>query len=291
MDDLKQGMNGEVQPVVAGEGGARVPEGADRGREWGKSSPTVSEGRFLGEPRSRTAEFFSACKIFVELIKGFRGLHFVGPCVTVFGSARFKQEHRYYQLAREVGAELARAGFTVMTGGGPGIMEAASRGAKEAGGATVGSNIRLAHEEEPNRWVDHFVEFDYFFVRKLMLFKYSYGFIVAPGGFGTLDEVFETATLIQTGKMAGFPVVLLGTDYWRDLISFVRDTMVPEGTISPSDFDRLVVTDSPREAAVEIAKSARRHPGLRWQPAVRPSGILGERPPAAIRQAQARRGE
>ena len=249
-----------------------------------KPPGSTPEGRFLAEPRSRRAELGSAFKILKELIKGFRALHFVGPCATVFGSARFKEDHRYYQLAREVGGELARAGFTVMTGGGPGIMEAASRGAKEAGGKTVASVINLDFEDEPNPWLDRSVEFDYFFVRKLMLFKYSYGFIVAPGGFGTLDEIFETTTLIQTHKMSEFPIVLMGTDYWRDLIGFIRQTMVPEGTISPHDIDRILITDSPQEAAAEVSRAAKEKFGLRWQSAVRPKAIFGERPSTSVRQ-------
>ncbi len=248
-----------------------------------KPKPTP-EGRFLGEPRSRSIELWSAFKILRELIKGFRSLHFVGPCATVFGSARFKEDHRYYQLARDVGGALARAGFTVMTGGGPGIMEAASRGAKEAGGKTVGSIIKLDFEDEPNPWVDRSVEFDYFFVRKLMLLKYSYGFVVAPGGFGTLDEIFETATLIQTHKMGEFPIVLMGTDYWHDLIGFIRQTMVPEGTISPNDIDRILITDSAEEAAAELSRAATERFGLRWQSAVKPHVIFGERPKSAVRQ-------
>lgn len=252
---------------------------------------STPEGRFLGEPRSRTVELGSAFKIFWELIKGFRGLHFVGPCATVFGSARFKEDHRYYQLAREVGGALARAGFTVMTGGGPGIMEAACRGAKEAGGKTVGSVIKLDFEDEANPWLDRSVEFDYFFVRKLMLLKYSYGFIVAPGGFGTLDEIFETATLIQTHKMGDFPIVLMGTDYWRDLIGFIRETMVPEGTISPNDIDRILITDSPEEAAAELSRAAKERFGLRWQPVVKPQAIFGERPSSTVRQAMMQQRE
>src|SRR5207302_3648648 len=157
--------------------------------------------RFLQGPQPRGYELSRAIRIFFELIHGFRSLHFVGPCVTVFGSARFHEDHRYYQMAHAVGALLARAGFTVMTGGGPGIMEAANRGAKEAGGYSVGCNIELPQEQRPNPYLDRWITFHHFFVRKLMLVKYSYAFVALPGGFGTLDEIFETATLIQTAKI------------------------------------------------------------------------------------------
>ena len=183
--------------------------------QWGKKAATPEEQLFLEGPHARGFELGRAFRIFRELIHGFRQLHFVGPCLTVFGSARFPAEHRYYALTRELGARVAEAGFTVMTGGGPGLMEAANRGAKEAGGASIGCNIVLPQEQKPNPYVDKFVEFHYFFVRKLMLVKYSYGFVAAPGGFGTLDELFEVATLIQTGKIKNFPVVLLGVEYWN----------------------------------------------------------------------------
>src|SRR5262245_60515207 len=169
--------------------------------------------RFLQGPQPRGFELARAARIFVEFIRGFRALHFVGPCVTVFGSARFPEDHRYYQLARDVGARLAHAGFTVMTGGGPGIMEAANRGAREAGGRSIGCNIELPHEQRPNAYVDRWITFRHFFVRKVMLVKYSYAFVALPGGFGTLDEIFETVTLVQTGKIQEFPLVLIGTDF------------------------------------------------------------------------------
>ena len=161
-------------------------------------------------------------RILGECVKGFRRLHFVGPCVTVFGSARFEEDHPYYVLARELGARLAEAGFAVMTGGGPGIMEAANRGAKDVGGTSVGCNITLPVEQKPNPYLDRWVEFRYFFVRKMMLEKYSYAFIVMPGGIGTLDELFETAMLIQTGKMKDFPIVLMGKSFWTPLLDYLR---------------------------------------------------------------------
>ena len=187
---------------------------------WGVAPGAPEVVRFLAGPQQRLEELMRAGRIFCEFIRGFRTLHFVGPCVTVFGSARFTENHPYYELARQCGAELAKAGFTVMTGGGPGIMEAANRGAKETGGRSIGCNIQLPREQKPNPFVDQWITFRYFFVRKVMLVKYSYAFIALPGGLGTLDEIFETATLIQTGKIRDFPLVLMGKEYWRPLLEF-----------------------------------------------------------------------
>jgi uncharacterized protein (TIGR00730 family) len=217
----------------------------------------------------------SALRIFREIIYGFRKLHFVGPCVTVFGSARFGEHHRYYAMARQVGRMLAESGFTVMTGGGPGIMEAANRGAKDARGRSLGCNIVLPQEQEPNPYVDSWIEFEYFFVRKLMLVKYSYAFIVCPGGFGTLDELFEVATLIQTGKVQDFPVALMGTDYWRPLLEMIR-VMVAEKTIDPVDLDKLIVSDDPGEVVSGITDTAMKRFGLTYGPKVKPRWWLGE---------------
>ena len=192
-------------------------------------------------------------KVFGEYITGCRELHDIGRAVTVFGSARFAKDHRYYQLAREVGRELAESGYTVITGGGPGIMEAANRGAQEGGGLSIGCNIILPHEQEPNAYLDRCVEFDYFFVRKVMLLKYSVGFVFMPGGFGTMDEVFETATLIQTGKMSEFPMVAMGTSYWAELIDFIQKAMLTEGTIRAGEVE-VHQTDSPADAVEYISK-------------------------------------
>jgi uncharacterized protein (TIGR00730 family) len=213
----------------------------------------------------------------VEFVRGFRALHFVGPCVTVFGSARFHEDHPYYELAREVGRELARAGFTVMTGGGPGIMEAANRGAKEVGGRSVGCNIELPAEQMPNRYLDRWITFRHFFVRKVMLVKYSYAFIALPGGFGTLDEIFETVTLVQTGKIQEFPIILVVRDFWEPLLEFLRARPLAEGTIRREDLERLAVTDSPVEAARSVTEIARRHFGLTYGRPVKPRWYLGER--------------
>lgn len=208
----------------------------------------------LAGPRSRTEEFFRVLRITAEFIRGFRALHFVGPCVTVFGSARFKEDHRYYAMAREVGRKLAEAGFAVMTGGGPGIMEAANRGAREAGGASFGCNIRLPREQRPNPYLDRFVEFEHFFVRKVMLVKYSCAFVVLPGGFGTLDETFEALTLIQCEKIDRFPIVAMGAEFWGHMRGFARDALIAERTISQRDLDLLKVTDSVEEAIGHIRR-------------------------------------
>jgi uncharacterized protein (TIGR00730 family) len=245
-----------------------------RPASWGKDSRNGEERSFLAGPTWRLTELRRIFRIFLEFLRGFRSLHFVGPCVTIFGSARFPDGHRYYEMAREVGRLAAEAGFTTMTGGGPGVMEGANRGAHEAGGRSVGCNIALPHEQKPNPYVDYFLEFRYFFVRKVMLVKYSYGFIVLPGGFGTLDEIFETATLIQTGKIPGFPLVLMGRDYWKDLFELLRDGMVKEGTIDAADVDRLQLTDSPEEALAIVEKHAREVALLRLVP--RPRRVLGE---------------
>jgi uncharacterized protein (TIGR00730 family) len=237
---------------------------------WGKGSKTQREGYFLAGPHSRRAEFLEVLRIGVEFIRGFRFFHRLGPCVTVFGSARFPEDHRYYELARDAGRVLARAGFTVLTGGGPGIMEAANRGARDIGGSSVGCNIELPMEQKPNPYLDRFAEFSYFFVRKVMLRKYSYAYVVMPGGFGTLDEIFEALTLIQTGKMANFPVVLMGSDYWAPLLEFVRH-MLAEKTIGKHDLDRLYVTDDPDEALARILETINSGDfGVRWLPGKRP---------------------
>jgi len=244
--------------------------------EWGKGTTDHAERRFLSGPRPRGSELRFALDVFRELVGGFRVLHFVGPCVTVFGSARFDEAHPYYELARRVGGALARAGFTVMTGGGPGVMEAANRGAREAGGGSVGCNIVLPAEQRPNAYLDRFVECRYFFVRKVLLAKYSYAFIAAPGGYGTLDELMEILVLIQTGKIQSFPVVLLGRDYWSGLLEFLRDTLVARTTIAREDVDRLIITDDPDRAVEAIREVAMNSFGLTYGPRARRRWWLGE---------------
>ena len=230
---------------------------------------------FLAGPAARLAELKRAVRIFFEFLKGFRALHFVGPCVTVFGSARFKPGHRYYEQAREVGGALAKLGVTTMTGGGPGIMEAANRGAKEAGGRSIGCNIVLPMEQQPNPYVDRFIEFRYFFVRKVMLVKYSVGFIVLPGGFGTLDELFEALTLVQTRKISTFPVVLMGVEYWKPMIDFINTTLVANGTIDAEDIKLLTVTDDVDVAMDAMCASLQTV--AKGKPTPRPMRVLGER--------------
>lgn len=236
------------------------------------------DGKFLSGPQARSYELGRALRIFWEFMRGFRALHFVGPCVTVFGSARFPDGHPSYEMARELGRELAEAGFAVMTGGGPGVMEAANRGAKEAGGLSLGCNIVLPEEQKPNRYLDLWVEFQHFFVRKTMLVKYSQAFVALPGGYGTLDETFETLTLVQTRKIAGFPIVLLGKSFWQPLLTFLR-SLAEAGTIRPGDIDLLMVTDSPREAVGHILSVVTSRFGYAWQEAPTPSPLLGEHKP------------
>lgn len=230
------------------------PSPCDPRAGWPRTSGPTDAVTFLEGPRSRLSELARVIRIGAEFIRGFRALHFVGPCVTVFGSARFDETNRHYALAREMGARIARSGLTVMTGGGPGIMEAANRGAREAGGRSIGCNIVLPMEQQPNPYLDQFVEFRYFFVRKVMLVKYSYAFVVMPGGFGTLDELFEAATLVQTRKIRSFPIVLMGADFWRPLLDFVCNRLTEAGTISPEDPGLFTVTDSPDEAMAAIAR-------------------------------------
>lgn len=265
---------GKRKPVLTDD--LRKTELPQSDSHWGKAAADPEERLFLEGPHGRGFELGRAIRIFCELIHGFRSLHFVGPCVTVFGSARFPATHPYYALTRELGARIAQAKFTVMTGGGPGLMEAANRGAKEANGVSIGCNIVLPKEQEPNRYLDKWVEFRYFFVRKVMLVKYSYGFVAAPGGFGTLDELFEVATLIQTGKIKNFPVVLLGIEYWSPLLKFLQESLLMKEAIDPQDLDQMFVTDSPSAAVSFIQKSVTESFGLRYV-RKRPRKLLFER--------------
>ncbi|MCW5900228.1 MAG: TIGR00730 family Rossman fold protein [Flavobacteriales bacterium] len=203
--------------------------------------------RFLAGPRSRWREFLSVLKIAREFIRGFRHLHFVGPCVTFFGSARFREDHPYYEAARELARRVGRVGFTIMTGGGPGIMEAANRGARDVGARSVGCNIVLPMEQEANPYLDVSLTFERFFVRKVLLLKYSAAFVVMPGGAGTVDELFETITLIQTGKVKNFPILLYGKDYWGPMLQQI-DRMIGEGTIGREELRFVFVADDVEEA-------------------------------------------
>jgi uncharacterized protein (TIGR00730 family) len=205
------------------------------------------ESVYLDGPKPRMNEFFFALDIFFQFIKGFRTLHFVGPCITVFGSARFKEGDRFYDAARQFGKRIAELGFTTITGGGPGIMEAANRGAFENGGTSVGCNIKLPFEQKPNPYMQKWLTFDYFFIRKVLLLKYSYSFIIMPGGFGTMDEFFEAITLVQTKTITNFPIVLFGKEFYQPLMNMI-DEMIVRGTISEMDKKLILLTDDMDEA-------------------------------------------
>lgn len=204
----------------------------------------------------RTSNSWQIFKIMAEFVDGFEKMSKIGPCVSVFGSARTKPGSKYYEMAVEIAGKLTAEGYGVITGGGPGIMEAANKGAHQAGGKSVGMNIELPHEQYANPYVDagNLISFDYFFVRKVMLVKYSQGFIVMPGGFGTMDEMFEAITLIQTNKIGKFPIVMVGADYWGGLIDWIKGTLLKEGTISPEDLELWNVVDSATEAVEIIDK-------------------------------------
>lgn len=204
------------------------------------------------ERRDATTDSWRVFRIMGEFVEGFDTLARIGPAVSVFGSARTPADHAQYQAAETTARMLVEAGFGVITGGGPGIMEAANKGAADAGGVSIGCNIELPFEQGMNAYVRTAVNFRYFFVRKTMFVKYAEGFIIFPGGFGTMDELFEALTLIQTGKVRDFPVVLFGTEYWSGLIDWIRDTMLREGKVYQADLDLLVITDSPEVAVRTI---------------------------------------
>ena len=192
-------------------------------------------------------------KIMGEFVNGFEKMSAIGPCISIFGSARTKEHGKYYQLAIKIAKKVVESGYGIITGGGPGIMEAGNRGAYLAGGTSVGLNIDLPFEQHDNPYIDDdkSLDFDYFFVRKVMFVKYSQGFIVLPGGFGTLDELFEAITLIQTNKIGRFPIVLVGSDFWNGLFDWIKTTMLGEGNISPSDLDLIRIVDTEDEV-VEV---------------------------------------
>ncbi|MFN7326009.1 MAG: TIGR00730 family Rossman fold protein [Chitinophagales bacterium] len=229
------------------------------------------DANYLEGPKSRSYELLTAFRVFKEFLTGFRGLHFIGPCITVFGSARFTEGHPYYELARKVSFRLSNElGLTILTGGGPGIMEAANRGAREAGGLSIGCNIKLPFEQKENPYLDKFVTMNYFFVRKVLLVKYSYAFVILPGGFGTMDELYETLTLVQTQKIEDFPIVIMGMEYYEPMKEFIN-SMVVQGTISEKDLKLVKYTDDPEEAVAHIRqyisanyKAVTRHRPLWW---------------------------
>lgn len=206
---------------------------------------------YLEGPKSRGYELAFAFRVFRQFMKGFRSLHFAGPCITVFGSARFKEDHKYYNNARVFGRKIAELGFATMTGGGPGIMEAANRGAFENGGVSIGCNIQLPFEQKPNPYLNKSITFEHFFVRKVILVKYSYAFIIMPGGFGTMDEFFEILTLVQTKTVTNFPIVLFGKEYYQPLKEMI-EWMLERGTISKEDLSLVLLTDDEEEAMNHI---------------------------------------
>ena len=227
------------------------------------------EIQFLEGPQSRWKDFKYALSVFFQFIKGFRALHFVGPCVTVFGSARFKEDHPFYKQARELSAEIARLGFTIMTGGGPGIMEAANRGAKDVGGKSVGCNIILPNEQQRNPYLDRWVDIKYFFLRKMLLIKYSYAFVVMPGGFGTLDEFYEALTLVQTKKIKMFPIIIWDKDFYQNVLEH-NEHMFKEGTISRNDENLYLVSGSIEQTVSYIKEKSIRAFGLKYMQPKKP---------------------
>ncbi|WP_395753683.1 TIGR00730 family Rossman fold protein [Prosthecobacter sp.] len=235
----------------------------------------LEDRALLSGPNRRLRDLQLLYSVAKDFILGFRALHFVGPCITVFGSARFHEDHAFYKLARDMGAAIARMGFTVLTGGGPGIMEAANRGAKDAGGRSVGCNIRLPFEQSHNPYLDRWVTMEHFFVRKTLLIKYSYGFVIMPGGFGTMDEMFEALTLIQTKKLKSFPIVIMGSEFWPEMRQFM-DHMLRGATISPEDLNLIKWTDSVEEAVAHLQEKAVTQFGLRRHHVPRSSSLLGE---------------
>jgi len=212
-----------------------------------------SKYQFLDGPNSRGSELRFSLKVMIQLLKGFRSLHFIGPAITVFGSARTEEDHNYYKIAYDIGKKIADLGFTTMTGGGPGIMEAANRGAFENNGKSIGCSIKLPKEQSENKFMHKSVIFDHFFVRKVLLLKYSYAFIVLPGGFGTIDELFETLTLIQTGIINDFPVVVFGDKYYSKIKEMINK-MIDEKTISAKDNKLVLFTDDIEEGFRHITK-------------------------------------
>jgi uncharacterized protein (TIGR00730 family) len=256
-------------PRQIGEPIDRPAQGADARPAFSKDDRLLLEG-----PHSRVREFLTLFRAMRDFLRGFRALHFVGPCITIFGSARLGESHPYYALTRQLASRISGLGFTVMTGGGPGLMEAANRGAMESGGLSVACNIERPSEQRPNPYLHLFVTCHHFFVRKVLLFKYSYGFVAMPGGLGTLDELTEALTLIQTKKIRNFPVVLIGTEYWKPFIALLTE-MVQQGAVAPEDLNLLKLTDRIDEAIVHIEEHTVIPFGLRR--VMKPAWWLGER--------------
>lgn len=202
------------------------------------------EVAFLSGKQGLVADFIRVIRITIEFMKGFIAFYNIGPAVTVFGSARFKESHKYYEIAKNLGRALAQRGYTVLTGGGPGLMEAANRGSMEANGISIGANIILPEEQLPNKYVSKLVTFYYFFVRKVILLKYSFAYVFLPGGFGTLDELAESITLIQTKKLVQFPIILVGEEYWKGFLDWIKDILLRNNAVDEEDISILYLTDS-----------------------------------------------
>ncbi len=234
-----------------------------------------SEIVFLDGPQSRWQELKFTFETMKEFIVGFRALHFIGPCITIFGSARFKEDHPYYTLTRKAAAEFAKLGFTILTGGGPGLMEAANRGAKDVNGRSVGCNIQLPVEQKPNPYLDKWVYMKHFFIRKVLLVKYSFAFVVMPGGYGTLDEYFEALTLIQTHKIKDFPIIIFGREYHKKLLGHIEQ-MNKNATISAEDTHLFLITDDIDEAVKLIVEKSIKQYGLRPANKIKPFKWLFE---------------
>ena len=250
------------EPIGEHRRSGRLLISRDIGRKMGGADPSMTEDRKLLERTERPAFLSSdpwrALRILAEFVDGFDALAEIGRAITVFGSARVSEGDPAYATAREIGRLLAEDGYAVITGGGPGVMEAANRGCQEGGGLSVGCNIELPHEQDINPYVDLGVEFRYFFARKTMFVKYADGFVILPGGFGTLDEMMEALTLIQTGKIRHFPVILVGSEFYAGFLDWIKAKMLAEGMISPDDLDLIQVTDDPKEVVSIVRKAGRR---------------------------------
>jgi uncharacterized protein (TIGR00730 family) len=247
------------EPITEQRRSGRLLIGKDAAGKMDRD-PTMTEDRKLLQPQGRpdflSTDPWRALRILAEFVEGFDALATLGPAITVFGSARVKDGSPEYETAREIGRLLAKEGYAVITGGGPGVMEGANRGCQEGGGMSVGCNIELPHEQDLNPYVDLGVEFRYFFARKTMFVKYADGFVILPGGFGTMDELFEALTLIQTGKIRHFPIILVGKAFFGGLLDWMRAELLGQGMISPGDVDLLVVTDDPKEVVKIVRKAA-----------------------------------
>jgi uncharacterized protein (TIGR00730 family) len=249
------------EPITEHRRSGRLLIGKDAAGKMDRD-PTMTEDRKLLQPPGRpdflSTDPWRALRILAEFVEGFDALATLGPAITVFGSARVKDGSPEYETAREIGRLLAKEGYAVITGGGPGVMEGANRGCQEGGGMSVGCNIELPHEQDINPYVDLGVEFRYFFARKTMFVKYADGFVILPGGYGTMDELFEALTLIQTGKIRHFPIILVGTAFFAGLLGWIRETLLGQGMITAADLDLVVVTDDPKEVLEIVKRAARR---------------------------------